>query len=205
MKKLKIKRSFLLKASAGLLYTLSVICIAAGIMGVNTTQSNSFQSAKSSNVNINKTVSTKDLMTSVKTITDKIEAEEKAKKLAEQKAKEEKARQEALKAAQTLATTAPKGEIQQYAHDLVVGSYGWTESDFSSLVNLWNRESGWNPNSHSASGACGIPQALPCSKIASSYGSNTWENQVKWGLRYISNKYGSASRAWAFFQNNGWY
>lgn len=205
MKKLKIKRGFLLKASASFSYILSVICIAAGIMGVNTAQSNNFQSAKANNTNINKTVSTKDLMTSVKRITDKIEAEEKAKKLAEQKAKEEKARQEALKAAQTLATTAPKGEIQQYAHDLVVGSYGWTESDFSSLVHLWNRESGWNPNSHSASGACGIPQALPCSKIAASYGSNTWENQVKWGLRYISNKYGSASRAWAFFQNNGWY
>lgn len=205
MKKRKIKQSFILKASAFLCYTLGAVLVAAGIVGVNSTQNDSFQSTKVNNTNMNKTVSTKDLMTSVKRITDKIEAEKRAKRIAAEKARREKAEQEALKAAQTLATTAPKGEIQQYAHDLVTGSYGWTESDFSSLVNLWNRESGWNPKSHSASGACGIPQALPCSKIAASYGSNTWQNQVKWGLRYISGKYGSPSKAWATFQSQGWY
>lgn len=205
MKKRKIKQSFILKASAFLCYTLGAVLIAAGIVGVNSTQNNSFQSTKVNNTNMNKTVSTKDLMASVKRITEKIEAEKKAKRLAEEKARREKEEQEALKAAQTLATTAPKGEIQQYAHDLVTGSYGWTESDFSSLVNLWNRESGWNPKSQSASGACGIPQALPCSKIAAAYGSNTWQNQVKWGLRYIEGKYGSPSKAWATFQSQGWY
>lgn len=168
-------------------YVLSMVCICAGIVGVNASRQ-SFYSKQSVNNNINKTVSTKDLMASFQRINAKREAEEKAKR-----------------EAAALGTTAPKGEIQKYAHDLVVGSYGWTESDFSALVKLWNRESGWNPNSYSSTGACGIPQALPCSKIANSYGSNTWQNQVKWGLRYISGKYGSPSAAWANFQNVGWY
>ena len=201
MKKIKVKQGFILRACAGVLYTFGAICIAAGIVGINTSESNTFQSKKADNTNINKTVSTQDLMTSVKKITDKIEKEKQAKKAAEAAKKQ----QEALKAAETLATTAPKGEIQQYAHDLVVNKYGWTESDFSALVKLWNRESGWNPKSHSSSGACGIPQALPCSKIAAAYGSNTWENQVKWGLRYIKGKYGTPAKAWATFQSKGWY
>lgn len=205
--KKRVKRS-LLPIFAAVSYILSVICICAGIVGIGVTQKHNFENKKTVNTNMNKTVSTKDLMASFQVITERREAEAKAKRIAAEKAKkaaEEKARKEAEAKAASLATTAPKGEIQQYAHDLVINSYGWTEADFTGLVKLWNRESGWNPNSRSSSGACGIPQALPCSKIANSYGSNTWENQVKWGLRYISGKYGSASNAWAFFQNNGWY
>ena len=194
----KNKKKIILKTFALFFYTLSVICICAGIVGIKTTQNDSFKSKESVNNNLNKTVSTKDLMASFQKINEKIEAEERARKKAEEEA--------AAKAAASLATTAPKGEIQQYAHDLVINSYGWTEADFSALVKLWNRESGWNPNSrNSSTGACGIPQALPCSKIAAAFGSNTWENQVKWGLRYISGRYGSPSNAWATFQNQGWY
>lgn len=201
MNKIKGKKRIILKTFAALFYTLSVICICAGIVGINSTKNNSFESKETVNNNLTKTVSTKDLMASFQVITQRREAEAKAKAAAEAK----KRLIEAQKKAAALGTTAPKNEIQQYAHDLVVGSYGWTESDFSALVKLWNRESGWNPKSHSSSGACGIPQALPCSKIAAAYGENTWENQVKWGLRYINNKYGSASKAWSYFQNNGWY
>lgn len=201
MNKIKSKKRIILKTFATLFYTLSVICICAGIVGINSTKNISFESKETVNNNLTKTVSTKDLMASFKVITEKREAEAKAKAAAEAK----KRLIEAQKKAAALGTTAPKNEIQQYAHDLVIGSYGWTESDFSALVNLWNRESGWNPQSHSSSGACGIPQALPCSKIAAAYGENTWENQVKWGLKYIKNKYGSASKAWSYFQNNGWY
>ena len=200
MNKIKSKRGLILKTFAALFYTLSVICICAGIVGIKSTQNNNFESKKVINKNINKTVSTKDLMTSFQRITAKLEAEAKAKAEAEAKAKAEAAE----KAAAALGTTAPKGEIQQYAHDLVI-SKGWTESDFSALVNLWNRESGWNPQSYSSSGACGIPQAYPCSKIIEAYGKNTWENQVKWGLGYISRTYTTPSKAWAFFQSNNWY
>ena len=201
MNKIKGKKRIILKTFATLFYTLSVICICAGIVGINSTKNNSFESKETVNNNLTKTVSTKDLMASFQVITERREAEAKAKAAAEAK----KRLIEAQKKAAALGTTAPKNEIQQYAHDLVIGSYGWTESDFSALVKLWNRESGWNPKSHSSSGACGIPQALPCSKIAAAYGENTWENQVKWGLKYIQNKYGSASKAWSYFQNNGWY
>ncbi len=190
-------------------YVLSMLCICAGIVGINASRQ-SLYSKQSINNNINKTVSTKDLMASFQRINAKREAEAKAKREAAERAKrlaeQKKAEEEARKAAASLGTTAPKGEIQQYAHDLAISSYGWNEADFSGLVKLWNRESGWNPNSYNSySGACGIPQANPCSKIASAYGSNTWQNQVKWGLRYINNKYGSGSNAWAFFQSNGWY
>lgn len=202
MNKFEGKKHIIFKSFSGLFYVLSVICICAGLVGVKTIQSNSFESQKSVNSNIDKTVSSKDLMNSVQRITKKLEEEARLKRIAEEKAKEEKAAKEAA----NLGTTAPKSEIQQYAHDMAISKYGWTEADFTGLVKLWSRESGWNPKSYNKyTGACGIPQALPCSKIAKAYGSNTWQNQVKWGLRYINNKYGSGAKAWAFFQNNGWY
>ena len=65
-------------------------------------------------------------------------------------------------------STGNKAVYQAYAHDLVINSYGWSESDFSNLVTLWEKESGWNPYSKNKySGAYGIPQALPASKMAS--------------------------------------
>lgn len=100
-----------------------------------------------------------------------------------------------------------KSELQQYAHDLVI-QYGWSEYDFECLVNLWNRESGWSPNAvNKKSGACGIPQSLPCNKMAS-HGSDYRTNgktQIRWGLDYIKNRYGSPSNAWAHSQQKGWY
>ncbi len=111
---MKSKQKLILKTFATLFYTLSVICICAGIVGIKSTQNNSFESKKAINKNMDKTVSTKDLMTSFQKITARIEAEAKAKAEAEAKAKAEAAE----KAAAALGTTAPKGEIQKYAHDL---------------------------------------------------------------------------------------
>lgn len=207
MIKLTNKKGLIIKVLATFCYILSVCCICAGIVGVKSTQNNSFESKKTINNNIKKTVSTKELMTSFQTITARIEAEKKAKAEAEAKAKKAKEEAEARKAAAALGTTVPKSELQQYAHDLVINSYGWTESDFSALVKLWNSESGWNANSHSSTGAHGIPQALPASKM-SSEGSDYYSNgktQIRWGLKYINNKYGNAADAWTFFKNNGWY
>jgi hypothetical protein len=99
------------------------------------------------------------------------------------------------------------GEIQSYAHSLVL-SYGWTEEDYQYLVLLWNRESSWNPNAvNKKSGACGIPQSLPCSKMASEgadYRTN-YRTQVRWGCKYIKARYGSPSNAWEHSQQKGWY
>lgn len=100
-----------------------------------------------------------------------------------------------------------KGEYQKYALSLM-GDYGWADTEITPLISLWNRESGWNPSSHnSSSGAHGIPQALPASKMASEgadYYTNG-ETQIRWGLNYIRGRYGSPSAAWSHFCSCGWY
>ena len=100
-----------------------------------------------------------------------------------------------------------KGEYQKYALS-IIGNYGWADSEIIPLIKLWDRESGWNPNSHNrSSGAHGIPQALPASKMASE-GSDYYTNgntQIRWGLGYIARRYGSPSAAWAHFSSSGWY
>lgn len=104
--------------------------------------------------------------------------------------------------------TRTKEDYQAYAYDLVLNTYLWSESDYQALVNLWERESNWNANAHNkSSGAHGIPQSLPASKM-SSEGSDYYTNgytQIRWGLKYIKERYGSPSAAWQHFQNKNWY
>jgi Transglycosylase SLT domain len=78
----------------------------------------------------------------------------------------------------------------------------------ASLPPLWVRESGWNPYAqNSSSGAYGIPQALPGSKMASA--GSDWatnpETQIRWGLSYIRASYGSPCGAWSHSESYGWY
>ena len=98
-------------------------------------------------------------------------------------------------------------EYQEYARVQCL-NYGWGEYEFSCLVNLWNKESGWNPYlRNSSSGAYGIPQSLPASKMAS-FGSDyltNYKTQINWGLSYISSRYGSPSSAWSHFLSKNWY
>lgn len=97
------------------------------------------------------------------------------------------------------------GEIQSYAHQLVL-NYGWTEEDYNKLVLLWYRESSWNPNAVNGN-ACGIPQSKPCSKMAKfgrDYRTN-YKVQVAWGMDYIKARYQTPQNAWAFWQKNHWY
>ncbi len=86
--------------------------------------------------------------------------------------------------------------------------YGWTGQNWSDLVKLWNRESGWRWNAENPySGAYGIPQSLPGNKMAA-FGSN-WKHdaavQIDWGLSYISGCYGSPMKAWEHSERVGWY
>jgi hypothetical protein len=79
---------------------------------------------------------------------------------------------------------------------------------FAALKNLWNGESGWNERAlNKSSGAYGIPQALPGTKMASA--GPDWRNsaitQITWGLGYIRNVYGSPCGAWGHSQGHGWY
>jgi hypothetical protein len=73
---------------------------------------------------------------------------------------------------------------------------------------LWTRESGWNERSmNRSSGAYGIPQALPASKMAA-FGADYLTNpvpQIRWGLDYIKGRYSSPCGAWSFWQAHNWY
>ena len=104
-------------------------------------------------------------------------------------------------------TSGTTSKYQSYEHDKVL-EYGWTKYDYECLVKLWNRESGWRVNAcNRSSGAYGIPQALPASKMASAgpeYRTN-YMTQINWGLGYISGRYGSPSSAWSHSQSRGWY
>ena len=106
-----------------------------------------------------------------------------------------------------LIASGQKGEYQKYALSLFP-DYGWSDKELEPLINLWNRESHWNPNAHNrSSGAHGIPQALPAGKMASE-GSDYYTNgntQIRWGLKYIAGRYGSPSAAWSFFLSHNSY
>ena len=107
----------------------------------------------------------------------------------------------------SLSVSGTVSEYQAYAKQRCY-DYGWSDYDFECLVKLWNRESGWRVNScNSSSGAYGIPQSVPASKMAA-FGSDyltNYKTQIEWGLNYISKRYGSPSNAWAHSQSTGWY
>jgi hypothetical protein len=85
---------------------------------------------------------------------------------------------------------------------------GFGIDQFPCLNKLWNKESNWRTKAeNTSSGAYGIPQALPGSKM-SSKGSDWRTNpatQIKWGLGYIEGRYGSPCKAWSHSQSVGWY
>ncbi len=90
----------------------------------------------------------------------------------------------------------------------LMGEFGFASSEFSCLESLWEKESGWSVTAaNPSSSAYGIPQALPGSKMASA--GADWENnpatQIRWGLGYIQDRYGSPCGAWSHSQANNWY
>ena len=93
-------------------------------------------------------------------------------------------------------------QIQAMAKQVVAADQ-WT--CFSNIV---NHESSWNYKAvNASSGAYGLFQALPGSKM-SSVGSDWQTNpvtQIKWGLNYMDSRYGSPCEAWSFWQANNWY
>lgn len=93
-------------------------------------------------------------------------------------------------------------EILNYVHQEVL-NMGWSSQDYEATVNLMIKESGINPNSvNRSSGACGLFQAHPCSKVFKDYSDymNNWKSQVKWGLNYIKERYKTPTEAWKFWQ-----
>ncbi|APZ33491.1 16S rRNA pseudouridylate synthase [Microbacterium aurum] len=99
------------------------------------------------------------------------------------------------------------GSAQGIAQSMMAANYGWGDDQFACLVSLWDKESGWRVNAANPSGAYGIPQALPGSKMASA-GADWQTNpatQIAWGLGYISDRYGTPCGAWGHSQSTGWY
>jgi hypothetical protein len=92
--------------------------------------------------------------------------------------------------------------------EALLPKFGFDSGQMSCLVPLWAGESGWRVNAeNSSSGAYGIPQALPGSKMATA-GADWQTNaatQIEWGLGYIAERYGSPCGAWGFKQSHGWY
>jgi hypothetical protein len=109
-------------------------------------------------------------------------------------------------AAPTGVTVDPAG-AKAYART-AVGRYGWGDDQYQCLVLLWNRESGWRADAlNRSSGAYGIPQALPATRMAAA-GADWRTNgntQVEWGLLYVKSRYGSPCSAWSHSQSTGWY
>jgi hypothetical protein len=120
---------------------------------------------------------------------------------------QQQAQQQQTQPSQAASAPVPSGSAQQIAMGML-GSYGWSSSQFSCLSSLWNEESGWNVYAtNPSSGAYGIPQALPGSKMASA--GPDWQTdaatQIRWGLTYIKSQYGSPCGAWAHEEADGWY
>jgi len=107
------------------------------------------------------------------------------------------------------ATSVQKGTNRALGQQMAANLYGWSGDQWSCLDNLWARESGWshtaqNPNSS----AYGIPQATNPGPRMSVYGADWRTNpavQIKWGLVYIRDVYGTPCGAWSHFTAKNWY
>ena len=113
----------------------------------------------------------------------------------------------AAAAAVLAAANTPNG-ARAYAADLAASQYGWGADQFQCLDQLWQKESGWNYQAYNASsGATGIPQSLPGSKMATA--GDDWQTsaatQIRWGLGYIKSAYGTPCSAWSHSQSMNWY
>jgi len=101
------------------------------------------------------------------------------------------------------ATTGTATSAQATAQKMIGNS-----AEYQCFSNIVQHESGWNHTAtNPSSGAYGLVQALPASKMASA-GADWKTNpatQIKWGLDYMKDRYGSACDAWSFWQANNWY
>lgn len=146
-----------------------------------------------------------------KAAADAAQAAAKAAQAAQQQAQQEAAALAKAKSQMAVTTTddsappvsASPGSVQAIAQGIIGDS-----TQFQCFSNIVTRESGWNYQAtNSGSGAYGLVQALPGSKMASA-GADWRTNpatQIKWGLGYMNDRYGSPCGAWSFWQAHSWY
>ena len=143
------------------------------------------------------------------------EAAERARARAEAlKAAAERATAEAEAAAERRRAMANRGYLpgtgdpREIARQILLNKYGYGADQFSCFDNIIMRESKWDVHAtNPSSGAYGIPQALPGSKMAT-IGPDWRDNpatQIIWGTEYMKNRYGSPCEAWVFKRAHGWY
>ncbi|MDH6464986.1 hypothetical protein M2302_005187 [Micromonospora sp. A200] len=144
------------------------------------------------------------------------EAAERAREAEAAAASRKKAREAAAKEAEakTQPFTGPiPASCNEFSGNREIGcalllDAGFKIDQMPCLDKLWTKESGWNHKaSNPSSGAYGIPQALPGSKmgtVADDWRTNP-ATQIKWGLGYIEGRYDTPCGAWAHSQNVGWY
>jgi hypothetical protein len=94
------------------------------------------------------------------------------------------------------------------ARQILQNKYGYGAGQFACFDNIISRESRWNVRAtNPSSGAYGLAQALPGSKMASI--ASDWRTnpatQIIWGVQYMDNRYGSPCEAWSFWQAHSWY
>ena len=109
---------------------------------------------------------------------------------------------------QLVSATAKHRETPRQIARKMLRNFHWSWRQFKYLNRLWERESSWNVYaSNPYSGAYGIPQAVPGSKMASAgrYWRTSARTQIRWGLRYIRDVYGTPHRAWDHELSTGWY
>ncbi|MFD9335838.1 transglycosylase SLT domain-containing protein [Streptomyces sp. NPDC060028] len=139
----------------------------------------------------------------------------KSKKAEAQKAADDKAKKERDEKEQAASRSASRDgsdfEVQgsyTVAQVKAIAQQMVPAGQFQCFSNIINQESTWNYKAvNSSSGAYGLVQALPGSKMASA-GADWRTNpatQIEWGLNYMNGRYGSPCGAWSFHQANGWY
>ncbi|WP_199827514.1 aggregation-promoting factor C-terminal-like domain-containing protein [Streptomyces xylophagus] len=143
-------------------------------------------------------------LAAAKTAVAKKAAAEKAEKLAKEKAEAKKAAANASSSSSSFPVQSSYtiAQIQSMAASMV------PSGQFQCFSNIVDHESSWNYRAvNASSGAYGLFQALPGSKM-SSVGSDWQTNpatQIKWGLQYMNGRYGSPCEAWTFWQANHYY
>jgi hypothetical protein len=139
--------------------------------------------------------------------------EQRAVLVAEQQARAaaERAAAEAAEAARAAAVERASRDAQRDPRGLartLVADRGWSSEQFDCLDSLWTKESDWRWDADNpTSSAYGIPQALPGSKMSTA--GSDWETnpatQIRWGLGYIDDVYGTPCSAWSHSKSNNWY
>jgi hypothetical protein len=134
--------------------------------------------------------------------------EELKRQQAAQRAAAEQKRKEALAAAaaqqaRIIAETPSSGSVEDMAREMTIARFG--ENHWSAMRTLIQRESGFNIRALNArSGACGLGQALPCSKLPNGINTSA-EAQIQWMLGYVANRYGNPISALQFHNAHHWY